>query len=185
MNGQNVGYIRVSSESQNTDRQLSSIELDVVFEEKLSGKNTDRPELKRCLSHLRAGDVFHVHSIDRLARSLKDLQDIVQSLTSKGVTIKFHKENMVFEGNNNPMQILMFQMLGAFAEFERNLINSRCNEGRIEAKKNGVKFGAPEKLTSVQIGELKKMIGDGANISLAAKHFNISRPTVYKIIKGA
>lgn len=183
MNGQNVGYIRVSSESQNTDRQLIDVQLDVTFEEKLSGKNTDRPELKRCLSHLRAGDVFHVHSIDRLARSLKDLQDIVQSLTSKGVSIKFHKENMVFEGNNNPMQILMFQMLGAFAEFERNLINSRCNEGRIEAKKKGVKFGAPEKLSNQEIVELKRMVAAGDNISSIAKHFNISRPTVYKIIK--
>ena len=183
MKGQNVGYIRVSTEIQNTDRQLIDVELDVTFEEKLSGKNIDRPELKRCIAHLRVGDVLHIHSIDRLARSLKDLQEIVQTLTSKGVTIKFHKENMVFEGNNNPMQILMFQMLGAFAEFERNLINSRCSEGRIEAKKKGVKFGAPEKLDEKQIEELKRMIGGGTNISSVAKHFNISRPTVYKMIK--
>lgn len=186
MKGQNVGYIRVSSIGQNTDRQLSGIELDVTFEEKLSGKNTDRPQLKACMSHLRAGDVLHVHSIDRLARNLHDLQTIVEELSSNGVSVKFHKENMTFDSNkSNPMNVLMFQMLGAFSQFERTLIKNRCDEGRIEAKSKGVKFGAPEKLTPSQIEELKTMANTGFNKSQIAEHFNISRPLVYKILKQA
>jgi DNA invertase Pin-like site-specific DNA recombinase len=82
MKGQRVGYVRVSSGSQNTDRQLADIELDRTFEEKVSGKNMERPQLQACLSHLREGDVLHVHSIDRLARNLLDLQQIVNGLVA-------------------------------------------------------------------------------------------------------
>ena len=81
MKGQNVGYIRVSSVDQNTDRQLDGIKIDIMFEDHCSGKDTNRPELQACLRHLRKGDKLHVHSIDRLARSLKDLQAIVEELT--------------------------------------------------------------------------------------------------------
>ena len=94
MKGQHVGYIRVSSVGQNTERQLADIELDLSFIDKASGKDTNRPELTRCLAHLRNGDILHVHSIDRLARNLKDLQLLVEQLTSKGVSVHFHKENL-------------------------------------------------------------------------------------------
>ena len=129
MKGQNVGYIRVSSVDQNSDRQLSDTSLDVVFEDKCSGKDTQRPQLKACLRHLRSGDALHVHSIDRLARNLKDLQTLVEELTGRGVTIRFNKENLTFTGDANPMQKLMLQMMGAFAEFERSMIRERQREG--------------------------------------------------------
>ena len=110
MKGQNVGYIRVSSVDQNTARQLDGVELDTTFEDRCSGKDTNRTQLKACLRHLRKGDCLNVHSIDRLARSLKDLQGLVEDLTEKGISIQFHKENLTFSGDSNPMHKLMFQM---------------------------------------------------------------------------
>ena len=92
MTGQNVSYIRVSSYDQNTERQLEGLAADREFKEKASGKDTERPALKACLEHLRAGDTLHVHSIDRLARNLKDLQDIVEKLTDKGVVVNSIKK---------------------------------------------------------------------------------------------
>lgn len=183
MKGQNIGYVRVSSADQNIGRQLTEIDLDQVFEDKASGKNRDRPELARCINHLRAGDTLHVHSIDRLARDLKDLQGIVDDLTQKGVTVNFHKEKLIFEASSsNPMQTLMFQMLGAFAEFERTLIRERQREGIQMAKANGKKLGAPAKLTPAQTAELRERVNQGGDKSQIAKQFGISRPTLYKII---
>ena len=184
MKGQNIGYIRVSSGSQNTERQLADIEIDALFIDKASGKTTNnRPELERCLIHLRAGDTLHVHSIDRLARNLKDLQSIVETVTKKGVSVNFHKEHLVFEASNhNPMQTLMFQMLGAFAEFERTLTKERQREGIAAAKARGQKLGAPQKLKASQIKALKDRVALGEDKSKVALAFGISRPTLYKII---
>jgi DNA invertase Pin-like site-specific DNA recombinase len=183
MTGQRVGYIRVSSSSQNTDRQLADVLLDVTFTDKASGKNTVRPELEKCFSHLRSKDTLHVHSIDRLARNLKDLQSLLDMLTKKGVTVHFHKEGLIFEASTtNPMQTLMFQMLGAFAEFERTLIKERQREGIEAAIKKGTKFGAKPKLNLEQIEALKVLVASGEDKSRLAKEFGISRPTLYKII---
>lgn len=182
MKGHNVGYLRVSSVDQNTDRQLADIQLDKVFTDKASGKDTNRPELKRCLEHLRDGDILHVHSFDRLARNLKDLQTMIEDLTAKGVAVKFYKEGLMFEsGNKSPMQTLMLQMMGAFAEFEREMIKERQREGIVEAKKRGVKLGAPTKLTESQIAEIKARYNTEDKSKLA-KEFGISRPTLYKVI---
>ena len=166
MKGQNIGYVRVSSLGQNTERQLVDVELDAVFTDKASGKDTNRPELTRCLNHLREGDILHIHSIDRLARNLKDLQTIVETLTMKGVSVNFHKEHLVFESNTSPMHTLMFQMLGAFAEFERTLTRERQREGIDAAKARGQKLGAPSKLTAEQIAEIKVSI---AKVKIKAK----------------
>ena len=182
MAGQNVGYIRVSSIQQNTDRQMADIELDKIFEDKISGKDTNRPQLKACLEHLREGDTLHVHSIDRLARNLLDLQKIIAELVGRGVAVHFHKENMTFSSDTNPMQALMFQMLGAFAEFERSMIKERQAEGIAAAIDNGVKFGATAKLTPKQVEALKARVAQGGDKSKIAKEFGISRPTLYKLV---
>jgi DNA invertase Pin-like site-specific DNA recombinase len=183
MKGQNVGYIRVSSTSQNTERQLADVALDRVFTDKASGKDANRPELSNCLEHLREGDVLHVHSIDRLARNLKDLQTIIENLTRKGVTVKFYKEHLTFEAAAaSPMQTLMLQMLGAFAEFERTLIKERQREGIEAAKAQGKKLGAPAKLTAEQTAEVKARVEQGDDKSKLAKEYGISRPTLYKLI---
>jgi len=182
MKGQNVGYIRVSSTSQNTERQLADVQLDRTFTDKASGKDANRPELSNCLNHLREGDTLHVHSIDRLARNLKDLQTIIEELTNKGVTVKFYKEHLTFEASNDsPMQTLMLQMLGAFAQFERTLIRERQREGIEAAKAKGKKLGAPSKLTGEQMTAIKTRAATGEDKSKIAKEFGISRPTLYKI----
>lgn len=183
MKGQNVGYIRVSSTSQNIDRQLSGVYLDRVFTDKASGKDAKRPELTNCLGHLRDGDVLHVHSIDRLARNLKDLQNIIEKLITKGVAVKFHKENLVFEAATaTPMQTLMFQMLGAFAEFERSLIRERQREGIEAARAKGKRFGAPNKTTAKQQAEIKARIDQGHEKAKVARDYGISRTTLYKLL---
>lgn len=93
----NIGYIRVSSCDQNTARQITAFEdlrLDKVFEDRASGKDVKRPALERCLEMLREGDILHVHSIDRLARSLRDLLGILSDLTGRGIVVTFHKEGL-------------------------------------------------------------------------------------------
>lgn len=95
--GMTVGYIRVSSIGQNTDRQMEgfkTLDLDKVFTDKVSGATTDRPELKACLEYLRENDILYIYSMDRLARNLVDLQCIVKELTGRGVSIKFIKEQL-------------------------------------------------------------------------------------------
>jgi DNA invertase Pin-like site-specific DNA recombinase len=182
-NGHDVGYIRVSSFSQNSDRQLDSIPLERTFEEKASAKDTKRPVLQECISYLRKGDCLHVHSIDRLARNLIDLQTIVTDLNAKGVSVFFHKENMTFTGNSeNPMNRLMLQMMGAFAEFERALIKERQREGIAQAQKKGVKIGRQPVLNDVQIAEIKLRVAGRESKTALAKEYGISRQTLYSAL---
>ncbi len=188
--GMNVAYIRVSSTGQNTDRQVDAfnrITLDKVFTDKVSGATTDRPELKSCLEYLREGDQLYVYSMDRLARNLMDLQCIVKDLTGRGVCIKFIKEQLTFEQNGgNPMNTLLLQVMGAFAEFERSLIKERQMEGIVSAKAKGVKFGRKAKLTPGQIADIKTRLLSDPFVKKAdlMKEFDISRATFYRLVKG-
>lgn len=174
-----IGYVRVSTIDQNTDRQLSGISLGKVFTDKCSGKDVNRPRLNELLEWVREGDTVHVHSIDRLARNLKDLQQLVETITAKGVSIIFHNENLTFSGDDSPMQRLMLQMMGAFAEFERSLIKERQKEGIRAAKAAGKQIGAKPKLGEPEIREIKKRISLGEGKSSLAKEFGISRQTLY------
>ena len=185
MKGSNVGYIRVSSNSQNTDRQLDCVQLDKVFSEKVSGGSTDkRTELQNCIEWVRDGDTLHVHEISRLARNLTDLQEIVKTLNNKGVTVKFHKECLTFEGGkDNPMNTLMLQIIGAIAQFQKSLINESQREGIDKALKNGVKFGVDKKLDDGQIKQIKSAIKAGASVTTIAKQYDVSRQTIYRMIK--
>lgn len=179
-----IGYIRVSSNSQNTDRQLDGMKLDKTFTEKQSGKSADdRAALQDCIEYAREGDTIHVHSIDRLARNLADLQAIVAKLNAKGVAVHFQKENLTFVADgSNPMNKLMFQMLGAFAEFERSIIKERQREGIEKALKNGVKFGAKPKFSNEQITDIKARHSGGASVAVIAKEFETSRQTIYTVL---
>ena len=174
-----IGYTRVSSYSQNTDRQLTGIDLDKVFTEKASAKDAKRPQLLECIEWVREGDVLHVHSIDRLARNLFDLQSIVEQVTSKGVEIRFHKESLTFTGEENPMQVCMLQMMGAFAEFERSLINERRKEGMAQAQAAGKQIRRKAKLSAEQVEEIKQRISQGEAKSTLAKEYGVSRQTLY------
>jgi DNA invertase Pin-like site-specific DNA recombinase len=183
MIGANIGYIRVSSSGQNTDRQLDGIELDIKYEEKLSGGTRNRPQLEECIKHIRKGDTLHVHSIDRLARNLRDLQEIVQQLTDKGATVKFHKENLIFSATNNAMDKLLLQVMGAFAEFERTLIKQRQREGMDAAIKAGVKLG--RRFTDESKAERAVYLrSQGLSVIHISQELELSRPTVYKLIRN-
>ena len=92
-------YIRVSTVEQNTERQLRDVVCDRVYEEKVSGKDTNRPQLQTMLSNIRSGDIINIHEMSRLARNTRDLLNLVEDITSKGATIIFHKENMTFKGD--------------------------------------------------------------------------------------
>ena len=176
-----IAYIRVSSYSQNTDRQLATtnITFKKVFEEKASAKDTNRPQLQSCLDWLRDGDTLHVHSIDRLARDLHDLQTIVKDLNDKGVAVHFHKESLLFSGDDNPMQKLMLQMLGAISEFERSLINERRKEGMAAAKAAGKQIGAKKKLSNADVQNIKERISKGEAKKSLAIEYGVSRQTLY------
>lgn len=182
MKGQCIGYIRVSSADQNTDRQLDNIELDRVFTDRTSGKNTDRPALTELLRYAREGDIVIVHSIDRLARNLDDLRRLVNDLTSRGVRIQFVKEALTFSGDDSPMSRLLLSMMGAFAEFERAIIRERQREGIEKAKKKGKYKGRKRVLTPLQAEELRSLAVPGCNKSALAKRFGISRESVYRYL---
>lgn len=180
----NIGYIRVSSVGQNDARQLEGVSLDKIFKEKISGKSIKRPQLERCLDYIREGDTLHVHSMDRLARNLKDLQNIVDDLTGQGVEIRFHKENLTFSSKANAMSKLLLQVMGAFAEFERSLIKERQLEGIAAAKKKGKHLGRESALDEDQKKELIKMVESRIPKTEVAKHFGISRQTLYNTLKN-
>ncbi|EHS87594.1 recombinase family protein [Klebsiella michiganensis] len=146
MQGQRIGYVRVSSFDQNPERQLEGVQVARVFTDKASGKDTQRPELERLLAFVREGDTVVVHSMDRLARNLDDLRRIVQGLTQRGVRMEFVKEGLKFTGEDSPMANLMLSVMGAFAEFERALIRERQREGIVLAKQRGAYRGRKKSL---------------------------------------
>ncbi len=161
MHGQRIGYVRVSSFDQNPERQLEQIQVDKVFTDKASGKDTRRPELERLLAFVREGDTVVVHSMDRLARNLDDLRRLVQGLTQRGVRIEFLKEHLTFTGEDSPMANLMLSVMGAFAEFERALIRERQREGIALAKQRGAYRGRKKSLSSERIAELRQRVEAG------------------------
>ena len=183
MNGAKVGYIRVSTLDQNTELQLEGLKLDKIFEDKASGKDTKRPQLAACLEYLREQDTLIVHSTDRLARNLEDLQRLVRELINRGVSVHFVKENMTFaSGEESPIQTFMFQMLGAFAQFERALIRERQREGIALAKREGRRLGRAKTLNAEQEKSLKERVAHGENKKMLAMEFGISRQTLYRYI---
>lgn len=182
--GQRVGYKRVSTVDQVTDRQLDGVALNKTFTEHASGKSTDRPELQRAIAYAREGDTFVVHSMDRLARNLDDLRRLVRELTGKGVRVEFIKEAMTFTGDDSAMATLMLSMMGAFAEFERALIRERQREGVALAKARGAYKGRKRKLTTDQVDALRQRAVPGANKAALARELRIGRRTLYAYLRG-
>ncbi|QJD29822.1 recombinase family protein [Methylococcus geothermalis] len=184
MKHQVVGYIRVSSVGQNTDRQLAGVALDRVFEEKASAKTvTARPVLAECLAYVRAGDTLVCHSLDRLARNTAELLGLVREITGKGVTVRFLKENLTFSGSDDdPFKNLMLSMLAAFGQFERELINERRREGVAAARARGRKFGAPAKLTPELCAKIDELLASGASKRTTARAVGIGEATLYRYL---
>ena len=183
MNGQRVGYIRVSTLDQHEGRQLEGIERNRTFIDHASGKDTTRPQLEQMLQFVRSGDTVVVHSMDRLARNLDDLRRIVQTLTNKGVRIEFLKENLTFTGEDSPMASLMLSVMGAFAEFERSLIKERQREGIALAKKRGAYRGRKKALSPQEVAELNQRVASGISKAQVAREAGISRQTLYQYLQ--
>lgn len=178
-----IGYIRVSTVEQKTARQLEGVELDRTYEDKCSGKDTNRPELNNMLKNLRSGDTVHVHDISRMARNIADLLDLVKSITAQGVTIRFHKESLEFTSNqNDPMQKLMLTMLGAVYEFEKDMMLERQREGIAIAKAAGKYKGRKPSVDREKVIELLK---GGMSIRKVAAQVGVANSTVQLIKKEA
>lgn len=179
-----VGYIRVSTLDQNTVRQLDGVEVEKTFTDKASGKDTSRPKLDELLAFVREGDEVIVHSMDRLARNLDDLRQLVRTLTAKGVKVAFVKESLTFTGEDSPMANLLLSVMGAFAEFERALILERQREGIAAAKARGAYTGRAPALTAEQIEQLRARAAAGESKSVLAAEFGITRQTVYNYLRA-
>ena len=175
-----VGYRRLSSASQSLDRQELD-GCDKVFEEKITGAKRDRPELNRMLDYIREGDEVHVHSIDRLARDLRDLQSIIEQINDKDATITFLKEKLTFKpsAKADPFAKLQLHLMGAFAEFERSIIRERQREGIARAKERGVYAG---RKTSIDVDKVKSLHASGVGASEIAKALGIGRASVYRLL---
>ncbi|MBS82439.1 recombinase family protein [Variovorax sp.] len=182
--GQRIGYVRVSSVDQNDARQLGGMLLDKTFTDRVSGKDTDRPQLNALREFIREGDHLFVHSMDRLSRSLKDLQAVVEELTGRGVAVSFVKEGMTFTGSDDPMATLMLQLLGAVGQFERALIRERQREGIAIAKAEGVYKGRKPSLDAEASKTLREMAEQGVPKTDIAATLGVSRATVYGYLKA-
>lgn len=179
MSGQKIGYIRVSTVEQNLDRQLDGLELDKVFEDKVSGSTKDREGLTSMLNHIREGDTVYVHDISRMARNTQNLLELVETITNKGVTLKFLKESLTFTGDKaNPMNELMLSMLGAVYQFERSMILERQREGIAKAKEKG-KFKGRQ--PSIDSEKVKMLLNEGLSLAKTAAAAGVSVSTVQRV----
>ncbi len=184
--GQLVGYLRVNSLDQKELRQLESVTLDKSFVDKASGKDLHRPQLEQLTSYVREGDTVICHSMDRLARILDDLRKVVLGFTDRGVHVRFEKENLTFTGEDSPMSHLLLSVMGAFAQFERDLIRERQREGIALAKlRGGAYVGRKHSLTVVQAKDLRRRVAAGESKTALAGELGISRQTLYRYAAGA
>jgi len=176
-----VGYKRVSSADQNTARQLDGVILDELFVDQVSGATMERPALQEMLRFVRKGDTIHVHSIDRLARSLKDLLALVEGFKARGVELRFHQENLIFTSEKSHTQDLMLSMMGAVAQFERSMIHERQAEGIAKAKAAGVYKGRRK---AVDDEAIRAALIGGLSFRKAAEQLGVSLSSVQRANKS-
>src|SRR5215472_12950423 len=155
------GYARVSTRDQDLASQVAALQAagcGNIFKEKASGAKTDRPELAKAIRRLEAGDMLVVTRLDRLARSTRDLLNILDAVAKAGASFKSLAD--AWADTTTPHGKLLLTVLGGLAEFERELIRARTDDGRKRAKARGVKFGRPVKLTAHQRQEALKRLAD-------------------------
>ncbi|MFV1589930.1 recombinase family protein [Phaeobacter sp. JH20_39] len=177
-----IGYARVSTAGQALESQLERLsvaECSEIFEEKVSGAQSERPELVKAIDQLSEGDVLIVTRLDRLARSTRDLLRIVDVLEAKGAQLKSLSE--AWADTTTPTGKLILTVLGGLAEFERSLIVERTSEGREIAKREGRRLGRPPKLTKHQRSFVLKWRAAGQNNAQIARKLGVSRSTVSRI----
>lgn len=180
--GKLIGYARVSSVGQDLELQIGKLKehgCDKIYKEKESGAKSDRQELAKAMDYLREGDKLVVYKLDRLARSTFDLHKIARELDSKGIGLVFIKEQIDF---TTPAGKLMFTMLGAIAEFERDIINERTAEGRERAKAQGKHLGRKGKDEKDVLKALKlyqEREANGLSVNDIVKMTGVPRSTIY------
>lgn len=182
--GKIVGYARVSTDDQDTTLQVKPLKKAGcvrVFEETASGAKDDRPELQKCLDHLDAGDVLVVWRLDRLGRNLKHLIRVVDDLKKKEIGFKSIQEG--FDTTTSGGR-LVFQIFGALAEFERNLISERTHAGLAVARSRGRQGGRKEKLTDKQVKTMLAMYtSKDHSVAAICETFKVSRPTMHRYLR--
>jgi DNA invertase Pin-like site-specific DNA recombinase len=177
------GYARVSTRDQDLaaqDAELMAAGCAKVFKEKVSGAKTDRPELAKVIGRLESGDVLVVTRLDRLARSTRDLLNVVAVITERGAGFKSLKDT--WADTTTPHGRLMLTVLGGLAEFERELIRSRTGEGRKRAKERGVRFGRPRKMTPHQRQEAIRRLQAGETQADVARTYNVDATTIGRLL---
>ena len=182
---QTIAYARVSTLDQNLARQEAAFKafghVDRMFSDKASGKDTaGRAGLQECLDYVRSGDTLIVASMDRLARSLPDLLKIVHDLSAKGVTVRFLKEGLTFDGSAHADFLL--GIFGSVAQFERALIRERQQEGIEIAKAEGKYKGRAPKLNEEQQDTVRQLKAEGVTVAEISRRFNISRQAIYRYL---
>ncbi|MFB5196161.1 recombinase family protein [Neobacillus sp. KR4-4] len=181
-----IGYARVSSVGQDLELQIEKLQeygCERIYQEKESGAKSDRKELAKALDYLREGDKLVIYKLDRLARSTFDLHKIARELEARGIGLVFIKEQIDF---TTPAGKLMFTMLGAIAEFERDLINDRTAEGRARAKAQGKHLGRKgkdEKDVRKAIKLYQDRENNGLSVNDIAKMTSVPRSTIYAKVK--
>jgi DNA invertase Pin-like site-specific DNA recombinase len=184
-----IGYARVSSTTQDLELQkqaLADAGCEKIFSESLSGKDNHRPELIKMLESLRIGDMVVVYKVDRVARSLKGLIEIIENLNAKKVDLVSLDSGDKVD-TTSPMGKAFFQIAGVFAELERGMINARTKAGIDNAKNNGVKFGRAlgqkNKGTKDKLDKIGIFLGAGKTYSWIAKELSVSKKTIADVKK--
>ena len=184
MQTQKIGYARVSTLDQNLERQLDMLRqygVDRIFQEKMSGTKRDRPELTKLLAHLTEGDTVVVESLSRLGRSTKDLIELTDLLQSKGVQLVSLKESI---DTSTPTGKLLFTLMSALAQFERDVIAERTKEGLKAARARGRKGGRP-KCDSRKLQQAIKLYESGQHTVAEIEELTgIKKSTLYRAIKA-
>ncbi|MDD5581310.1 MAG: recombinase family protein [Methylobacter sp.] len=179
-----IGYARVSTNDQDTQLQMDALHAagcERIYQEKQSGAKQDRLELQQCLKSLRAKDVLIVWKLDRLGRSLQHLIEVVADLDSRRIGFQSLTEHI---DTTSPAGKLIFHIFGSLAEFERGLIRERVRAGLAAAKKKGKQFGRPQALTEKDKAMAVAMFNGGAAKIDIARHFKVTRQTVYAVLKA-
>ena len=177
------GYARVSTNGQSLDQQeaeLMAAGCAKVFKEKVSGAKTDRAELAKVIRTLQPGDVLVVTRLDRLARSTRDLLNVLATIAEREAGFRSLKDS--WADTTTPHGRLMLTVLGGLAEFERELIRSRTGEGRKRAKERGVRFGRPRKLTPHQRQEAIQRLAAGETQADVARTYNVDATTIGRLL---
>jgi DNA invertase Pin-like site-specific DNA recombinase len=177
-----IGYARVSSVGQSLDVQLDKLKhCDKLYEEKKSGAAGMRPRLEACLEYVREGDTLVVTRLDRLARSTLHLCQLAEELKRKEVHLQVLDQNI---NTSDATGRLLFNMLGAIAQFETEIRAERQLDGIQKAKEQGVRFGRQRRLTSAQIAELQQRRREGELIRTLMKKYSLSKASVYRYLNA-